>query len=188
MAAVFTSARPIGFVKAINFTLPWETGREKDGSLRKDGGLQFQDGKLPTKYGIWKGTNPDVDVENLTVDDAIDIYKHRYWDIYPSLRPTSANLASLPVALAVATFDSGVNNGVTRSVGWLDAALKQNNPVKALLDARVAHDIANSPKYALKGLLNRINDLRKYCDILERDAQTSFNVLEAITGKAIGGA
>lgn len=182
------SARPNGFVKAINFTLPWETGKDKNGQLRADGGLNYTDGGLPTKYGIWKGANPDVDVENLTVDAAIDLYKRKYWDVYISLRPTNANLDALPVALAVAVFDSGVNCGPNRGIVWLGTALQQKAPTKSVIDQRVAFytdKASRNPSYPLKGMLNRTNDLRKYCDILERDDQQSFNVLETILGRKI---
>jgi lysozyme family protein len=35
-----------------------------------------------TKYGIAKRFNPDIDIPNLTLDDAKKIYKKRYWDKY----------------------------------------------------------------------------------------------------------
>jgi len=183
------SERPVGFVKAINFTLPWETGKDKNGNLRADGGLNYVDGNLPTKYGIWKGANPEVDVENLTVEGAIDIYKRKYWDVYVTLRPTNANLENLPVSLAVAVFDSGVNCGPNRAINWLGNGLKDRNPTKSVIDQRVSFytdKASKNPSYPLKGMLNRTNDLRKYCDIIEQDAQQSFGNLAKILGRPIG--
>lgn len=174
-----TSDRPYGFVKAMEFTLPWETGKEKDGSLRKDGGLITDQGGL-TKYGISQKANPDVDIANLTVDSSTDIYKSRYWDIYITLKPISANLESLPTALAVAVFDAGVNCGVGRSSGWLGKALEAKTPYKALNDLRGGYYFnlvsMDRTKYGpdMKGWTARLTDLRKYCDVLEADAQTSF--------------
>jgi lysozyme family protein len=188
------SARPNGFVKAINFTLPWETGKDKNGQLRADGGLVVDAGGV-TKYGISDRGDGVVDgkydgilIKDLTVDQAISIYKLRYWDIYLTLRPTSANLDALPTALAVAVFDSGVNCGPNRGITWLSTALQQKNPTKSVIDQRVAFytdKASRNPSYPLKGMLNRTNDLRKYCDILERDDQQSFNVLETILGRKI---
>jgi lysozyme family protein len=165
----------------MQFTLPWETGKEKDGSLRKDGGLHYQDGGLATKYGIWKGANRDVDVESLTVESATVLYKARYWDVYITLKPISANLDNLPTALAVAVFDSGVNCGPNRGITWLGKALENKNPVKVVLDQRGAfyqkrdaEEKAKGKKYPLAGLINRLNDLRKYCEILETEDQARF--------------
>lgn len=173
------SDRPYGFVKAITFTLPWETGKERDGSLRKDGGLITDQGGV-TKYGISKNANPDVDVENLTVEQATEIYKKRYWDVYVALKPISANLDNLPVALAVAVFDAGVNCGVGRAIKWLGKALEARTPTKAVNDLRGGYYFnlvtENRTKYgpSMKGWTNRLNDLRKYCEILEQEDQARF--------------
>ncbi len=185
-------ARPLGFVKAIEFTLPWETGKEKDGSLRKDGGLHYRDENLPTKYGIWRKANPEVDVEKLTVELAMEIYKRKYWDVYVTLQPTSANLDNLPIALATAVFDSGVHCGQGRAIRWLGKGLENKNPTKTVLDLRGAHYFnlvsENRMKYGpnYKGWMNRLNDLRKYCEVLEQAAQNSYDTLEKIIGRSIG--
>lgn len=183
-----SDSRSYGFIKAIQFTLPWETGKDKDGNLRADGGIVTDTGGV-TKYGISSKANPDVDIANLTVDSATDIYQFRYWDIYTTLKPTSANLDSLPVALAVAVFDAGVNCGVSRSVGWLGKALEARTPYKAFNDLRggyyfslVASDRAKYGPY-MNGWTNRLTDLKKYCDVLEQDAQNSFNVYDLSKAK-----
>jgi hypothetical protein len=180
------SERSYGFVKAIEFTLPWETGKEKDGSLRKDGGLHYRDRGLPTKYGIFKGANPDVDVINLTLDGAIEVYKERYWDKYTALRPVSANLDSIPAALAVCVFDAGVNCGIGFGIAWLDKALGAKNPTKTVNDLRRArYDTLvreNAPQYqpSIKGWLARVNDLQKFADILEQEAQQNAVLADKI--------
>lgn len=185
------SPRPLGFVKAIEFTLPWETGKDKKGNLKADGGLHFLDGGLATKYGIYKGANPEVDVENLTVEAAVEIYKKKYWDCYVTMRPVSANLDNLPVALAVALFDTGVNCGQQTALKWFTKALETKNPTKTLLDFRGAHYFnlvsANRIKYGpvYKGWMNRLSDLRKYTDVIEQQIQNSYDILEQITGKSI---
>lgn len=69
----------------------------------------------PTKYGITihdyklyikaKGTAEDV--KNLSVDQARDIYRRKYWDALACY--------SLPSGVDYAVFDYGVNSGIGRS-------------------------------------------------------------------------
>jgi lysozyme family protein len=67
-----------------------------------------------TKYGISKRSNPDLDIENLTLDDAIAIYKERYWD--------SSKADQLPKKLSESYFDMVVNAGKRRAVKILQQA------------------------------------------------------------------
>lgn len=163
------------FVKAIEFTLPWETGRDKNGNIRKDGGLNYHDGEV-TKWGIYQKANPDLDVANLMIEDAFKIYKERYYDIYSSRKPPLV-LDSVPVYYAVAVFDTGVNCGVNRCYSWHLRAEKEENPTKVLLGLRDAHytnlKAVDFKKYGKNyaGWINRLNDLKKYVAILQ--AETS---------------
>lgn len=65
-----------------------------------------------TKFGINKKANPDIDVANLTRDEAKRVYKERYWD------PLGAD--DLPPALASSAFDAAVNQGLGRAKRWLE--------------------------------------------------------------------
>ena len=56
-----------------------------------------------TKYGISQRANPDVDIESLTLEGAIDIYKDKYWD------PSRA--VDFPRELMDMYFDMVVNFG-----------------------------------------------------------------------------
>lgn len=158
------------FIKAIEFTLPWETGRDRSGKLRQDGGLNDDDGSI-TKWGIRQAANPDLDVRNLTIDDAFKIYKDRYYDVYKSFKSQPLDLDTVSQPYAVAVFDSGVNCGVNRCFNWHLTAIKTKDPVKTLLGLRDAHYTnlkASDTKYAksYNGWINRLNDLKKYCEIL----------------------
>lgn len=178
------SERPLAFLKAIDFTLGWEVGKDKNGKLREDGGYTNNpiDPGGETKFGISKRANPDVDIKNLTLEGAMDIYKTKYWDIYITLKPISANLDNLPTALAVAVFDAGVNCGVHNAVKWLGKALEAKNPSKALNELRGAYYFnlvsIDRTKYSpfIKGWTSRLNDLKKYCEILEAEAQALFAI------------
>jgi len=61
-----------------------------------------------TKYGISKRSYPDVDIKNLTVDKAKDIYKRDYWD-----KIKGDEIVDDEVAYEI--FDTAVNMGVRTS-------------------------------------------------------------------------
>lgn len=68
-----------------------------------------------TKYGVSAASYPNVDIRNLTLDQAREIYRRDYW-----LR---MGCDALPAPLALAVFDSGVNAGVGAASAWLQQAL-----------------------------------------------------------------
>jgi lysozyme family protein len=162
------------FIKAIEFTLPWETGRDRSGKLRQDGGLNDDDGSW-TKWGIRQAANPDLDVPNLTIDDAFKIYKTRYYDSYKAFKSQPLDLDTVDQPYAVAVFDTGVNCGINRCYNWHLTATKTKDPVKTLLGLRDMHytnlKAGNFTKYGKQynGWINRLNDLKKYCAILAAD-------------------
>lgn len=61
-----------------------------------------------TKYGIAKRWNPEVDIKNLSLDDAINIYYNDYW------KPSKAE--HLPEEIRATYFDMCVNMGQKRAV------------------------------------------------------------------------
>lgn len=61
-----------------------------------------------TKYGISKKAYPYVDIPNLTIEQAKQIYKKDYWD--------RCKCDYLPDALSVAVFDFAVNSGINRAI------------------------------------------------------------------------
>lgn len=67
-----------------------------------------------TKFGISQVANPDLDVVNLTEDQARVIYTKRYWD------PTHCNDA--PNQLKYVLFDTAINDGVTEAIKILQHA------------------------------------------------------------------
>ena len=64
-----------------------------------------------TNFGISAASYPTLDIAALTREEVIAIYRRDYWD--------KLGCASLPPALALALFDTGVNCGVPRAVEWL---------------------------------------------------------------------
>jgi lysozyme family protein len=72
-----------------------------------------------TKYGISKRSYPDVDIKNLTLEQAKAIYKKDFWDNQGYSQIEDINLASK-------VFDLGVNMGTQTAVILLQRALKAN--------------------------------------------------------------
>ena len=56
-----------------------------------------------TKFGICKRDHPDLDIANLTIDQAKAIYKPQYWDAVKG--------DQLPCPLSIFMFDCAVNQG-----------------------------------------------------------------------------
>tara|TARA_R110002020_G_scaffold120814_3_gene275140 strand:- start:2469 stop:2954 length:486 start_codon:yes stop_codon:yes gene_type:complete len=76
-----------------------------------------------TKYGISKRSNPDVDIEKLTLKDAVNIYNKRYW--MPS------KVYHLKSSLQEMYFDMVVNMGKRRAVKILQEAINhKGNSIK----------------------------------------------------------
>ncbi len=67
-----------------------------------------------TKYGITKRFYPDVDIKNLTIEQATEIYKKDYWD--------KNRVESLPQNLWHIYFDMCVNMGKRTAVKVLQRA------------------------------------------------------------------
>lgn len=139
------------FDKALEFTLRWEGGYVFD----------HDDPGGETKYGISKRAYPNVNIKELTREQAGDIYKRDYWNTF--------NCDNLSVADACAVFDTCVNCGVARTAIFLDSA----DHYSQLLDARESYYkdlVKRKPlmtKY-LKGWLNRVNSLRSYCSEIDK--------------------
>lgn len=70
-----------------------------------------------TKFGISKASYPHVDIQNLTKDDAIKIYRSDFWDNAPY-----RNITSEPIAVKM--FDLAVNIGVNYAMVVLQRALR----------------------------------------------------------------
>ena len=67
-----------------------------------------------TKYGITKRFYPDIDIKNLTIEEAKEIYKKDYWD--------KNKVESLPQNLWHIYFDMCVNMGKRTAVKVLQRA------------------------------------------------------------------
>ena len=134
----------MSFSLAIKFTLRWEGGYVNHPS---DPGGE-------TKFGISKRAYPDVDIKNLTEDQAKNIYYQDYW--------LPAGCEDLEPLLAICVFDAAVNVGVRRAKKWLDQA----KTAEKFNDQRELWYKTLEPKFPMfyKGWMNRLNDLRKFIE------------------------
>jgi lysozyme family protein len=139
-----------------------------------------------TKWGIDAKDHPGVDIENLTLEQATQIYHDEEW--------TSCRCASLPAGIDTAVFDCAVNMGGGMSIILLQRTLQklgygieadgQIGPItiaatvkqaqidsrgliSGLLAARRSHYqaiAASNPNdmQFLAGWLNRVNDLATF--------------------------
>ena len=68
-----------------------------------------------TKYGISKRAYPNVDIKNLTLEQAKEIYRKDYWG--------RCKCDYLPDCLCMAVFDYAVNSGTIRAIKDLQLSL-----------------------------------------------------------------
>jgi len=136
------------FRKALKFVLDHEGGYVND---KDDPGGE-------TKWGIAKRYHPELDIKMLLPEQAARIYADEYWV------PSGCDGIAHPYSTVV--FDTAVNCGVSRAVMWL----KQAEDIPHYIHARknfYFDQINSNPvkvKY-LKGWVNRLTDLAKYCQI-----------------------
>jgi lysozyme family protein len=67
-----------------------------------------------TRFGISAGAYPELDIANLTLDEAKALYQRDYWDRIDGDR--------LPPTIALLVFDAAINNGIGHAVRWLQQA------------------------------------------------------------------
>mgnify|MGYP000868655196 CR=1 FL=1 len=100
------------FGRCLQFVLKWETGGDLvNGGYTNDP----NDPGGETKWGISKRAHPKLDIPNLTLDQAADIYEREYW------QPAGCGDMEPPRALAV--FNLSVLMGLddAESVAWMPA-------------------------------------------------------------------
>jgi len=111
-------------------------------TLRYEGGYVENDaGKGPSKFGINKAANPDVDVKNLTKDQARELYKKRYWDAIGG-----DSLAAKDPALAKVAFDTAVNMGPAKAKQLVEQSQGDPNAILAMRQQHYDKLIENDPK------------------------------------------
>ena len=161
--------------------------------LKDEGGYgnDPNDNGGPTKYGITiydvrryvKKNATAQDVRNLTVDQAKDIYKSKYWD--------ALFCDDLPSGVDYTCFDYGVNSGLGRPRKALEQfkSLSGSKLIDAINDERTTFlkriGVGHNAGF-LKGWLARVSRVRSFSH--ELSAQSKDNVSGPIAGTITGGA
>ena len=126
------------FEKALKFVLKWEGGYSND---PRDPGSE-------TKYGISKRSYPNEDIKNMTLERAKEIYYQNYW--------LKAGCDGLPFPFNIVVFDTAVNMGRKRAIGFLNA---YNDWRDYLLKRLYAYSKFRQAKLYFRGWANRVLDL-----------------------------
>jgi len=131
--------------KALAFVLKWEGGLVDNPN--DAGGV--------TKYGISQRAHPHLDVRNLTLEDAKEIYRVKYWEAIQG--------DDRPFHEALAIFDFAVHSGVHRAMHYWT----QTQDVEEYLVARLEF-LASLKDFDFfgRGWIRRVADLTR---IVERE-------------------
>lgn len=101
----------------------------EEGPLSND---QYDPGGL-TKYGWSQVENPDIDVANLTLEQAIGLYRTRVWD--------TVHADELPAPLDLVVADAAVNPGLHAAITMLQEECKVvQDGVMGPVTIKAAHD------------------------------------------------
>lgn len=68
-----------------------------------------------TNFGISKRSYPQLNIRDLTKEEAAEIYRRDFWD--------KCQCDLLPPALRLSLFDAAINQGPARAVGFLQASV-----------------------------------------------------------------
>lgn len=149
------------FVRCIKFVLEQECRRNKDGTLDDGYVNDPHDPGGETKYGISKKAYPNLNIKELTLEDALAIYHRDYWSVAKSLE----------FPLNVCVLDTAVNQGKKKAMQFL---LASKNDWKSFIHLREQHYLAlydgafrNNPKRDMwrKFWFKRIANLRKFITV-----------------------
>lgn len=125
------------FEKAFKFLMKWEGGYVNNP----------QDPGGETKYGISKKSYPDIDIPNLTIEQAKKLYHEDYW------RGAGCEMISSPLDIIV--FDTAVNCGVRRAL----YILQKTHDWRDYLFLRLTYYLSLSSRHFIGGWINRVVDL-----------------------------
>lgn len=128
----------LGFDTCVNFVID---------SLEGGDALVVDSGGA-TRFGISSRAHPTLDINELTRQEAIDIYHEQYW------KPSGCELLSWPFNLV--TFDTAVNQGVSQAVQMRLTSSTWSQMLLERID-RYVHLADTKPDLAkyLRGWVNR---------------------------------
>jgi len=153
--------------------------------MRYEGGYVANDaGKGPSKFGINKAANPDLDIAKLTEKDAKRIYRERYWD-----KISGDELAKKNPALATVAFDTAVNMGVAPAKKLVEQSGGDPSKILAAREQHYASLVEKDPKKFApyqSGWQSRLADLATSLFPAAAAAEVAPAVAQAGTPAATG--
>jgi len=156
---------------ALAFTLKWEGGyvnHPNDPGGPTNMGITLGSAKAYHLDINKDGIIDEEDIKALSLEDVVKVYKERYWDV--------VKCDYYNWDFAIALFDTAVNCGNGRANIW---AGRWENDVDGLLTRRILHYDSliskDSQRFGVfkKGWMNRVNDLKKYLDIIREEKKDS---------------
>jgi lysozyme family protein len=151
-------------------------------TLAKEGGAKFTD--VPndkggaTKYGISQAAYPNVDIRNLTDQQARDIYKRDYWD-----RVRGDDLTSQMIAENL--FDTAVNMGV-RTASRLAQTMLSIQPADGIIGSGSLGVINQQDEKEFMAHFTLVK-IGYYANLCNKD-RTQSKFLLGWVNRALGGA
>lgn len=109
------------FARCFAFTLGAEGGYSDNAGDPGNwtGGAVGHGALKGTKFGVSASAFPMLDIANLTLQQAEDIYRRDYW--------ATVHGDELPLPIAIVAFDAAVNAGPRRAIAWLQLAAGQSS-------------------------------------------------------------
>ena len=147
------------FEKAMEFVGFHEWSNRPNGGYTDDP----NDAGGGAKWGISKRAHPNVDIFNLTLEGALEIYRSAYWDFY--------RLDNFPSPLCIAMFDAFVQHNPKRVIEWIPkdySDWKGFNSQRRLFYLRLIEKNPSQNRFK-RGWMNRLSDLDKLCTIEAQD-------------------
>jgi len=147
--------------------------------IGNEGGYVFDkdDKGGETKFGISKRSYPNVDIKNLSLKDAKEMYYRDFW------HTEECNLELLPEKIAIEVFDTGVNVGIVIGRKFLQRALNLLNRVETLyhdldVDGIIGNEtlkaVAKVEEQKLLKVLNGLQFMRYYNIVENNHSQEKF--------------
>ena len=148
LVIAYDAANDTPFDKAFRFLL-----KHEGGYLSAEEATRQGDPGGETKFGIAKRFHPTVDVANLTLMEAKEIYYREYW------LPTGC--VNLPGDLAIVHFDACVNTGAAPATGFLLHSRDKGAAYYCQLRREYYQEIGKRQPQFLDGWLARVDDCQK---------------------------
>ena len=148
------------FLLGMNFVFEQEGGTNT--SVYDRGGI--------TKYGISSKTYPNLDILNLTKEQALEIYLDDYW---MTLR---CGYFQTPVAIVM--LDSGINCGQPTAAKWLQIAINGNHnflKVDGIIGPQTMLASEGYPSYKLAGRIVALR-VKHYSDLIRKYPDQVANI------------